>query len=272
LFVALQNQVNKNFPRDEWKGRVPFDLEDDRGVATKKFKAIEKYRKHPAQVVQEKFKRYFGDVRIMPQHLPVPKTWRKADPLLGYLFCDALVDVTPTICEAVKNDRIKTVNYQDKDYGNKATGLNADYFADSLYQQGLIPPDSKRNKIMDEIEETMAYYNISDGDFAIKCMPKEVQEKLEELSYDVEFKLFAEKWAKEKSPMQMIQENHKGFTKDVLNNRKHCFVDTKKTLRKPVWDHFIKKISGKSTDADKPKREDQKKDDKKKDDKKMGKK
>jgi hypothetical protein len=109
---SVQNEINKHHV-SSWPGsgayfaNIPFNLADPKAVSTIEFRAMQKYRKHPAEIVRDKYKKQFDDVELLLLHkLPEVLTGH-GEPILVYIFCVVLKGLTDKTCiEAMAGRRV----------------------------------------------------------------------------------------------------------------------------------------------------------------------
>jgi hypothetical protein len=235
--VSYQNQLNKqSWFASIWPGspqseyHLPFDLDDERSISTIGLRTIEGNKKHPAELVRDKYKQSFDNVHVIPLHL-LPEKWGQGDSQLGYIFCQVLKTLTPQTCQQVE------LGVLGRNVGlNPSVGLNHDVLADRAYEKKLIPFNSSRTKIIDRIRREQESKNLHASDFSYKCSSKEALDRFESLSLELERRLFPDNWTDASKVA-----HHAGFEK-MLAKKSHCHIDADKTLEDAAWKEFFKKL------------------------------
>jgi hypothetical protein len=227
---SVQNQRNKGLlGAKAWRTNLahqPFDLDVDSYTSTQMFNAIEKHKKHPTELVRDKFRLYFDDVEMIPLHQLSP-TSKKGDPLLGYIFCRLLAGLTPHTCNAIENGTIGN----NGGYGNPTESLAFNMLADVAFKKGLISANHKRQDVSARIRQEVEFKNLTEYDFPLKCTSNEKLNRLERLSLDVERGLFLNNRTSDDA-------HHESFL-NFLANLKHCHVDAEKALKEERWVSFF---------------------------------
>jgi hypothetical protein len=235
--ASVQNQVNrgllnlKNWPK--FQLHQPFYLDFDEFTTSQMFNAIAKYRKHPAELVRDKYAVYFENVQMIPLH-QLPRKWGEGDPLLGYIFCHQLAELTPHTCQSIEKGLIgNNANV------NPSEPLVYSLIADKAYRKGLIPRTSNRLSVIGRIKNEFEERNLTKRDLAMRCISNETVARLEHLSLEVEKRLFPDNWT---------AEIHNAGFKKFIERQEHCHVDQAIILKKgkdDEWRSFFQK--GKDT-------------------------
>jgi hypothetical protein len=97
------------------------------------FLVVEKHRKHPTELVRDKYQAFFDNVQIIPLH-QLPPSSGKGNALLGYIFCNQLAQLTSHTCRSVQNGMIGNNNGD----ANPSEPLIYNMLADASYQMGLV--------------------------------------------------------------------------------------------------------------------------------------
>jgi hypothetical protein len=237
--ASVQNENNKSPKRSNLWPKMPgayhnrpFDLEDSYAVPSSLlWHSIGHYRKHPAELVREKYERHF-DVKILPLHQLRAPTTSKPDPLVEYIFCNALKGLTPTMCKSVKTKALRIRTSENSNPSDPSLAYNI--LADRAYEKRLIPRNSTRVDVIALVKREHESHRRTVKDFPLKCMSKETLQMLEKMSRDVEKSLYFADW----NNAQEVT-HHKTFEVSV-KKKLHCYIDADRTLEMKQWQKFFK--------------------------------
>jgi hypothetical protein len=191
---------------------------------------MERYKKHPAELVLLKYKQQFNDIDIIPLQL-LPQRWGKGDPLLGYIFCHSLKTLTPHTCRQVELGA--AVFLQEP--SNPSSSVSYHNLADAAFAKRIVHKNRIRKAMINRIREGQLSKNLTAAsDFPLKCMETDIIERLERLSLHVERRLFGNNWTHSQE-----HTHHTGFL-NMIAKQQHCRVDTDKILLEDQsWIDFL---------------------------------
>jgi hypothetical protein len=213
------------------KSHFPFDLDDERPISTIGLRAIESYKKHPAELVRDKYKQSFDNVHVIPLHV-LPEKWGEGDSQLGYIFCQVLKTLTPHTCQQVESGALGRHVVSNPSVPNNSY----DVLAERAYEKKLIPLKSSRTMIIDKIRKEQESKKLHASEFDLKCTSKKALDRFESLSLELERQLFHENWTDTSEAA-----HHAGFEK-MLATKSHCHLDADKILENKSWQEFFKKL------------------------------
>lgn len=271
MYAELTRQdYGRGFPADkERRGRgptrirKPFDLSDDRVTAPAVdgktsaqsspsgdhvlcirllvyLSVMERTGRHAAQVVRDKYRRFFDRVQVIPTSRLPPPVESRADPLFEYLLCNVL-EATNSCKDCHKWRKGRTLHTANKiSYDLLAIEANRQGYIDSAKTDRWKANGKIRNHQQD-------VRGLTDVDFDhMSCLPNATLDRLYNLSWTVEKNLlFQNDSYLYASPgldetMHVAEARHRDTFTKRIESKKYCHVDAKSTLENDShWIEFF---------------------------------
>ena len=195
---------------------------------------FETYQKHPTHIVRDNYLLHFDNVQIMAQHR-LPDASGRGDPILENLFCSIIPDA-PNVCQHVVAGALEFPTAR-----NPSVSVTEDQLAVAAYQAGLVwnrPVVAGHRRLVrelirahwEELHESTGY------DFPLECWPEEKVDRLKQMSFELERRLFRDTWTEEQGDA-----HRRRFAATVAKN-KFCHIDTEKTLKEAEWKSFFASV------------------------------
>ena len=213
--VRIRDVHQYHFPETKYNNEsdiLPFALEN-RGIFTEMVHDFERHRKHPSQIIRERFSRVFSDVSVIDIHNFPDENDYKA-----HMFCDIIH--ANTTCDAFRTGKIKSRSH---DSNNPAFKFAYDMIIMAAFRKGIISSRLPRNVAFEAVEALQEYrLNLGQNDYPLICMPDSELQRIFNLSLEAEKSIMGE--------FEGQREKHwKGFEKYVAR-KKFCHVDVDKVM------------------------------------------
>jgi hypothetical protein len=231
--VRIRDRKLYHFPETRFSNEsdiLPFSLED-RGIFTEMVHEFERHKKHPSQIVRERFQKVFPDISVINIHdYPNENDYR------SHIFCDIL-NANAT-CDAYRSGKIKCCHGNN----NPAFKYPYDMIVMAAFRQGILSSRVPRTLAFDAVEALQEYrLGLTQNDYPMICMPETDLNRIFELSLIAEKSILGE--------FEGQYEKHwEGFQKYVAK-KKFCHIDTDKVLEDERLRRFLTVVNEKCQDT-----------------------